>query len=151
MDTGVEEAKQDLAELEDTLQTVRELLQGDPENEEYLQMQKDACEGIEITKALIVGIARKKEHVQCFATEEQRAQGNTKTVQVGSDNAGNQTVVSEKQKDVPSSEEVATRVGQEEQGSRTERNVKEDTKTEKSADTSNVNTTSKIKKVKVGG
>ena len=51
MGTGIEEAKQDLAELEDTLQTVRELLRHDPKNEEYLQMQKDASEGIEITKA----------------------------------------------------------------------------------------------------
>ena len=64
MGTGIEEAKQDLAELEDTLQTVHELLRDDPKNEEYLQMQKDASEGIESTKALIAGLAEKHGHAE---------------------------------------------------------------------------------------
>ena len=50
MDTGIEEAKQDLAELEDTLQTVRELLQDDPENEEYLQCRKMQVRGLKSQK-----------------------------------------------------------------------------------------------------
>ena len=82
MATGIEEAKQDLAELEDTLQTVRELLRHDPKNEEYLQMQKDASEGIEITKALIAGLADKQGHGEKCDDREEAGQTNKKAAEV---------------------------------------------------------------------
>ena len=150
MATGIEEAKQDLAELEDTLQTVRELLRHDPKNEEYLQMQKDASEGIEITKALIAGLADKQGHGEKCDDREEAGQTNKKAAEVESNNSDSQTNVCEEQNGETSPEEVAPRKGQEKQGSFAECNVKNDTTQKQNTDKKIVNMIPKAKKSRWG-
>eukprot|EP00944_MAST-04C_sp_MAST-4C-sp1_P006744 g6744.t1 len=150
MGTGIEEAKQDLAELEDTLQTVHELLRDDPKNEEYLQMQKDASEGIEITKALIAGLAEKHGHAENFDGAKEAGETHKNVTEAESNSADNQTNVCEEQNGESSVEEVAPRVGQEKQGSFEECNVEKDTTQKQNAEQTNVNTIPKIKKSRWG-
>ena len=150
MATGIEEAKQDLAELEDTLQTVRELLRHDPKNEEYLQMQKDASEGIEITKALIAGLADKQGHGEKCDDREEAGQTNKKAAEVESNNSDSQTNVCEEQNGESSPEEVAPRKGQDKQGSFAECNVKNDTTQKQNTDKKIVNMIPKAKKSRWG-
>ncbi len=59
MASTIQEAQNDLKDLEENLQTIQELLNVDPNNEEYLQMQRDATEGIQITKQIIVNLTSK--------------------------------------------------------------------------------------------